>query len=46
VRVRPLPAGEEMTAPVLSAGIGSFLALLPKDVPVGEAEVTLAWIST
>jgi len=41
VRVRPQPAGAEMTAPVLTVGLGSLLALLPKDVPAGAAEVTL-----
>lgn len=40
VQVRPLPSGTPMTAQVLAAGIGTVLAMLPADVPLGEAEVT------
>jgi uncharacterized protein (TIGR03437 family) len=42
VRVRTLPAGAETTAQVLTVRLGTVLALLPKEVPVGEAEVVLA----
>ena len=39
VRVRTLPAGVETTAQVLTVRLGTVLALLPKEVAVGEAEV-------
>ncbi|MCC6858958.1 MAG: hypothetical protein IT158_10360 [Bryobacterales bacterium] len=42
VSVRPVSGSAEIAAPVLRTGVGAILALLPKQVPAGEAEVMLA----
>lgn len=42
VQVRALPGGEAVAAQVLDVRLSSVLALFPKSIPPGEAEVTVS----